>query len=329
MSEYNKNRYNNTNPNNYHYQHNYTNEDRNLDTDSSRTPRSRYKSSSSSSSPSSSSFSSYLQQEHTQRPRYNYRHSYYGSSSRNIGKYHYSNRNHPYSKYHVAHNGSNDHIKYRYNSQTSYPHQQQSPNSTRTISPSSSTLSHFDYHYNNTTLTSNTRFDYGSYPQRTPSPRIAVVSSQPTTTAVTGDISTTSTATATTHLVDPINKTSSSIIKNEKQPDNNNNNNNDQGNKDNNIINKNIENNISKNTINYDNTLNSIFHIIGLDATTSIDKLISLDEEDEEVNIKLENNFISSIESNLEYQLLMNQSEKDTLNVQLTQEKLDNLLLMQ
>ncbi|KAK5779731.1 hypothetical protein RI543_002852 [Arxiozyma heterogenica] len=231
-------------------------------------------------------------------------------------KYHYSNRSHPYSKYHTAHNGSNDHIKHRHNSQTSYLHQQQSPNSTHKISPSSSTLSHFDYHYNNTTPTSNTRFEHGSYPQRTPSPRIAAVSSKSTITAVTGDISTTTTTT-TTHLVDPINKTSSFIINNERQPDNSNNNNNDQ------------ENNISKNTINYNNTLNSIFHIIGLDTTTSIDKLISVDEEDEEINIKLENNFISSIESNLEYQLLMNQSEKDTLNVQLTQEKLDNLLLMQ
>lgn len=82
------------------------------------------------------------------------------------------------------------------------------------------------------------------------------------------------------------------------------------------------------------NKMSPINILIGLDGKSKDNKdneikMISLQESDNKIDTRLENHLLLSIGSNVDLQLLINQSEKDSLNVQLTQEKLDNLLLMQ
>lgn len=64
-------------------------------------------------------------------------------------------------------------------------------------------------------------------------------------------------------------------------------------------------------------------------TTTSMNKIVNFIKSDEEINSNIERQLLTSVESYIELQLMINQSEKDSLNVSLTQEKLDNLLLMQ
>lgn len=237
-----------------------------------------------------SSSSSYLQQGQIRYPRYNYRPT---NSYSNIGKHHYStiNRGHPYYKYNNYYY-DNNHTRHTYNNNYN----------------NSSSFIHSNSQYNNTTFPTyknNNGFEHDSLPRRTSSPR-TFASSKST------DTTTTTTTTTTTNSTDRLNKISYPM-NNEKKLDNN--------------VNKDMENNDSETTNNNEYTLHPICYIVGLNSDTSTDKLFSIYDTAEKINTRLDDDLLSCIETNLEYQLLINESERDTLNVQLTQEKLDNLLL--
>lgn len=288
MSGYNKNRYNNNNSTN-----NSTN---NYHNQHNYTNEHRSLDTGSSKTLSlryNSSSSSYLQQGQIRYPRYNYRPT---NSYSNIGKHHYStiNRGHPYSKYNNYYY-DNNHTRHTYNN-NNYNN--------------SSSFIHSNSQYNNTTFPtykSNNGFEHDSLPRRTSSPRtFASPKSTDTTTT------TTSTTTTTTNSTDRLNKIPYPM-NNEKKLNNN--------------VNKDMENNDSETTNNNEYILHPICYIVGLNSNTSTDKLFSIYDTAEKINTRLDDDLISCIETNLEYQLLINESERDTLNVQLTQEKLDNLLL--
>ncbi|SCU88182.1 LAFA_0E11188g1_1 [Lachancea sp. 'fantastica'] len=76
-----------------------------------------------------------------------------------------------------------------------------------------------------------------------------------------------------------------------------------------------------------------MYHLTGLDEYTIDEpersRIRSVLREDGEIDLKLEEQKLQLCKSELELGLLSTQSEKDALNVQLTQETLDAILLMQ